>query len=343
VLKPSEFDAVHTDSRQQTKKIKKTKKGEYIMEQTTGQGRVVSGLFKDRESAERAYSSLSNRGYTTDDVNLLMTDETRDRHFGDGTADTDLGSKALEGAGVGSAIGGTLGAIIGGIAAIGTSVILPGVGLIVAGPLAAALAGAGAGGLSGGLIGALVGSGIPDEHAAEYENGIKNGGIYMGVNARNDEDADYLHNEFNTSGGSHVIGTGVGIAGGAATGAAIGTAVAPGIGTAAGGVVGGVAGAIAGGAVGHEVAEKVNPAPGDEHDGDHTLGTGTGAVGGAVTGAALGSVVPGIGTAAGGAIGGVVGGVGGAVAGHEIAESVNPDDELIDDNDTDNLNRNRTT
>ena len=119
------------------------------MNNSTEQNRVVSGLFNDRESAERAYSSLNSRGYTTDDVNLLMSDETRDRHCRDGTADTELGSKALQGAGVGSAIGGTLGATIGGIAAIGTSVVLPGLGLIVAGPIAAALAGAGAGGLTG--------------------------------------------------------------------------------------------------------------------------------------------------------------------------------------------------
>jgi hypothetical protein len=136
------------------------------MNQSTGQNRTVAGLFNDRESAERAYSSLNSRGYTTDDVNLMMSDETRNRHFGEGTVDTELGSKALEGAGVGSAIGGTLGAIIGGIAAIGTNLVLPGIGLVVAGPLAAALAGAGAGGLTGGLVGALVGSGIPEEHAA---------------------------------------------------------------------------------------------------------------------------------------------------------------------------------
>jgi hypothetical protein len=66
--------------------------------------------------------------------------------------------------------------------------------------------------LTGGLLGALVGSGIPEEHAAEYESGIKNGGVYMGVNARNDEDAQYFHNEFSRSGGSHVVGTGIGAA-----------------------------------------------------------------------------------------------------------------------------------
>lgn len=165
---------------------------------TTGRGRMLTGLFRDRESAEGAYNSALSRGYSKDDVNLMMTDQTRDKYFADGD-DSELGSKALEGAGAGSAIGGTLGAIIGGIAAIGTNVLLPGLGLIVAGPLAAALAGAGAGGLTGGLVGALIGSGIPEDRAREYEEGVKNGGIVMGVNARNDEDADYFENEWRST------------------------------------------------------------------------------------------------------------------------------------------------
>ncbi len=157
---------------------------------------MTTAMFRDRESAERAYDSLHRRGYTKDDVNLLMSDDTRKRHFGDGTADTDLGDKAMEGAGVGSAIGGTVGAVIAAIAAIGTSVALPGLGLVIAGPLAASLVGAGAGGLTGGLVGALVGSGIPEEHAAEYERGIKEGGIVMGVKHRNDDDRQYFQDEF---------------------------------------------------------------------------------------------------------------------------------------------------
>ena len=165
--------------------------------------RVLTGMFSDRDSAERAYNSAINRGYSKDDVNLMMSDQTRDKYFANDD-DSALGSKALEGAGTGSAIGGTLGAIIAGIAAIGTSVLLPGLGLVVAGPLAAALAGAGAGGLTGGLIGALVGSGIPEDRAREYEEGIKNGGIVMGVNPRTDEDADYFENEWRNSNGQNI-------------------------------------------------------------------------------------------------------------------------------------------
>ncbi|HEV7903824.1 MAG TPA: CsbD family protein [Pyrinomonadaceae bacterium] len=167
--------------------------------------RMVTGLFRDRDSAESAYGSLSTRGYSKDDVNLLMSDETRKTHFSsDDAADTELGSKALEGAGAGAAIGGTTGAVLAAIAAIGTSVVLPGLGLIVAGPLAAALAGAGAGGATGGLIGALIGSGIPEDRAKVYDEGVRNGGIVMGVNARSDEDAEYFENEFRTHRGENV-------------------------------------------------------------------------------------------------------------------------------------------
>ena len=110
----------------------------------------------------------------------------------------------MEGAGAGSAIGGTAGAVIGAIAAIGTAVAIPGLGLVVAGPIAAGLAGAGAGGLTGGIVGALIGSGIPEDRAKHYESGIKEGGIVMGVKPRSDEDAEYLENEWKSNRGEYI-------------------------------------------------------------------------------------------------------------------------------------------
>ncbi|MDJ1467130.1 hypothetical protein QNI19_37170 [Cytophagaceae bacterium DM2B3-1] len=168
---------------------------------TTAQRGLLTATFKDRESAERAYEALQRRGYTSDDINLVMSDEARKRHFGDVDsrdkgANTDLGNKSLEAAGAGSAIGGTLGAIAGAIAAIGTTLVIPGLGLVVAGPLAAALAGAGAGGLTGGLLGALIGAGIPEERAKLYESNIKEGNIVLGVHPKSEEDARYLEQEW---------------------------------------------------------------------------------------------------------------------------------------------------
>jgi hypothetical protein len=156
----------------------------------------MTGLFPDRESAESGYRALTERGYTKDDVNLAMSDETRKKHFVAAGTETELGNKAAEGAGIGGAIGGTLGAIAAAVAAVGTSIAIPGLGLVIAGPLAAAIAGAGAGAATGGLLGALVGWNMPEERVKRYEEGIKNGGILMGVTPRNQDDATYLHDSW---------------------------------------------------------------------------------------------------------------------------------------------------
>ncbi len=170
----------------------------------TAQSRMVTGLFPDRDSAERAYSSMRERGYGDDDVNLVMSDETRNKHFTVDNRETELGNKALEGAGTGAAIGGTVGATLAAIAAIGTTLALPGLGLLIAGPIAAGLAGAGAGGATGGLIGALVGAGMPEERVKDYEEGIKKGGIMMGVTPRNSEDAAYFEEDWKKNRGEQI-------------------------------------------------------------------------------------------------------------------------------------------
>ena len=167
---------------------------------------LVTGLFPDRTSAEAAYTAAEARGYTANDMDLVMSDATRKTHFTGTTAgkETELGTKAAEGAGIGGAIGGTIGAIAAAVAAVGTTIALPGLGLVVAGPIAAAIAGAGAGAASGGLIGALVGWNMPEERVKEYEEGMKNGGILMGLRTKDDADADHLATAWRTNNGQHV-------------------------------------------------------------------------------------------------------------------------------------------
>jgi hypothetical protein len=166
---------------------------------------LVTGLFRDRESAERAYQTVYDRGYTKDDVNLAMSDDTRRRHFGEVAGrQTELGTKAAEGAGIGGAIGGSLGAIAAAIAAVGTTIALPGLGLVIAGPLAAAIAGAGAGAATGGIVGALIGWGIPEERVKQYDEGIREGGILMAVRPRSEEDAAHIDSSWRSNRGEHV-------------------------------------------------------------------------------------------------------------------------------------------
>jgi len=183
---------------------------------STDNNGMLTGLFNDRESAERAYQGLSQRGYTRDDVNVIMSDDARKKHFGDSSPDTELGNKAAEGAGIGGALGGTLGAILAAVAATGSSLAIPGLGLVIAGPIAAALAGGGAGAATGGLLGALVGAGIPEERVKHYESGLKDGGILMGVTPRSDDDATYLEQQWRDSNGMHVYRPGSSMAAGTA-------------------------------------------------------------------------------------------------------------------------------
>jgi hypothetical protein len=57
----------------------------------TKPSRMVTGLFPERASAECAYNVISTRGYTKDDVNLMMSDTTRKTQFTD--TETELAAR----------------------------------------------------------------------------------------------------------------------------------------------------------------------------------------------------------------------------------------------------------
>lgn len=161
--------------------------------------KLVTGLFKSKTAAESAVDAIMKRGFTRDDISVLMSDSTRSKEFALQTR-----SHAADGLGIGSAVGGAVGAVLAAIAAVGTTLFLPGINLVIAGPIAAALAGAGAGGATGGLIGALIGAGIPEYRAKVYEAGIKGGGILIGVESRTGEEVDQLEELMTDLGAEHV-------------------------------------------------------------------------------------------------------------------------------------------
>src|SRR5882762_622351 len=147
----------------------------------------VTGLFKTRAAAEAAVDAIIKRGYTRDDISVLMSDSTKNKEFAVQTR-----SHAADGLGIGGAIGGTVGAVLAAIVAVATSLYIPGIGLTVAGPIAAALAGAGAGGATGGLIGLLIGTGIPEHRAKVYDAGLRGGGILLGIETKTSEEVDKI-------------------------------------------------------------------------------------------------------------------------------------------------------
>ena len=170
----------------------------------SGSSKMVTGLFKDSESVERAYEVVSGRDYGTADINVVMSDETRKRYFADDRQiNTELGRKIEEGGELGGPTGGRIGIIIAALSAVGVAA-LPGLGFILAGPLAVALAAAGTAGLAAGLVGALSDWGIPEERAKQYETGIHDGGILMGVKPHSDEDGQYFLQQWKAIGAQHL-------------------------------------------------------------------------------------------------------------------------------------------
>ncbi len=142
--------------------------------------KTVSGLFDDYSDARAAVSALEDRGVPSDDISIV-SNNVGDRYSKD--------SNAVEGAGTGAGLGAAVGGIGGLLTGLGVMAI-PGVGPVVAaGWLAAtaagAAAGAVAGGAAGGLIGAMTESGVPEEHAHVYAEGVRRGGAV--VTARVDE------------------------------------------------------------------------------------------------------------------------------------------------------------
>ena len=178
-----------------------------------GPARRVTGLFTNKESAERGYRSATRLGYENSEIDVLMSQETRNRYFSSGhDTKTDLSSNATKDAAedgksadaMGGPVGGTIGTIAPALAGVGTLLLVPVLGILAAGPIAVALTAAGAVGLAGALIGALTKWGIPEQRIEEYEQGIRAGGILMGVKPRSDKDASNLVREWQARGGELV-------------------------------------------------------------------------------------------------------------------------------------------
>lgn len=168
--------------------------------------RMVTAVFRDRTQANRVYTWLRDRGYTADEINVLMSDQTR-AQYGINDEDDLVASRnhAAEGIATGGVIGTAVGATVAAIAAIGTTVFVPGLSLVIAGPILAAFAGAGAGAVAGGMIGGLIGLGIPESNARAYEQALRDGGVVIGVQPHRGEEIQKIEEEFEKHQGENVV------------------------------------------------------------------------------------------------------------------------------------------
>jgi len=141
--------------------------------------RTVVGVFNSVSDAQTAVRELESTGIARDHISLVANKNAVGYDTMD-ESDKDKASDVVADAGIGAALGGVGGLLLSAAGAITIPVIGP---ILAAGPIAAALTGAGIGAATGGLIGALTESGIPEEHAKYYAEGVRRGDVLVTVRA----------------------------------------------------------------------------------------------------------------------------------------------------------------
>jgi hypothetical protein len=127
------------------------------------------GVFADRNHAEYAVEELQRRGFSADQISILIPDAASGIEAPPHGGKTKAGEGAATGAAAGAALGGLVGVAL-------VTAIVPGVGPVLTSGLLAAALGATLTGLAGGsLVGALIGLEIPEEEARGYEREFHSG------------------------------------------------------------------------------------------------------------------------------------------------------------------------
>jgi hypothetical protein len=153
--------------------------------------RTVVGVFNSVQDAQSAVRDLEAQGISRDEISIVANKNAVGYDTMD-SADRDKASDVVADAGIGAAIGGVGGLLLSAAGALTIPVIGP---ILAAGPIAAALTGAGIGAAAGGLIGALTESGVPEEHARYYAEGVRRGDVLVTVRTdigRTDQVCDVL-------------------------------------------------------------------------------------------------------------------------------------------------------
>jgi hypothetical protein len=148
---------------------------------------TVTALFDRYEDASAAVRDLESAGIPDSDISMVANNA-------ENWHNADQPSNAPADAGMGAGIGAVAGGGAGLLAGLGMMAI-PGVGPVVAAgwlvaTAAGAALGAAAGGAVGGIVGALTTSGVPENHAHVYAEGVRRGGTLVTTRVADDRAAE---------------------------------------------------------------------------------------------------------------------------------------------------------
>ncbi|MCG7335070.1 general stress protein [Sporosarcina sp. ACRSM] len=135
----------------------------------------VIGVYENEQQAAEVVKDLKEKGYTTEEISVIAKNTTE---LSEITQEVKPSTK--DGAIAGAATGGAIG-LAGVIAGLST-ILIPGVGAVLAaGPIITTIGGAilGASSGAGGFKHALMEIGVPDDEAERYSNDAQDGKILV--------------------------------------------------------------------------------------------------------------------------------------------------------------------
>jgi len=141
------------------------------------QTKTIVGVFNSVQDANATVHDLELQGISRDQISVVAN---KNASGFETLEDRDKTSDVVADAGIGAAIGGVGGLLLSAAGALTIPVVGP---ILAAGPIAAALTGAGIGAAAGGLIGALTESGIPEDQAKYYAEGVRRGDVLVTIKA----------------------------------------------------------------------------------------------------------------------------------------------------------------
>jgi hypothetical protein len=158
---------------------------------------TAAGIFNSRADAERALEQLSSIGISQDNISLISPGTT-DAQV-DAAVETTETEQPGMGAALGGLVGGAMGAAGGGtMAAAAASLLVPGVGpVLAAGIIGATLLGAGGaaiGATTGDAMEDAVAPGLPHDELYVYEDALRKGRSVVIAVTEDDEQADAARN-----------------------------------------------------------------------------------------------------------------------------------------------------
>jgi hypothetical protein len=141
------------------------------------------GVFSSVDDARQAVHSLVDAGFTSEQITVVCSDETKERYFHEFDHQQPAGTHTAKA----TIAGGTIGAVLGGLTVIGSALATGSLALWAAGPISAW-----AGGVAGGLMGAMMTRGVEKQLANFYQQAVINGQLLVAVEDHGSDSQQHL-------------------------------------------------------------------------------------------------------------------------------------------------------